>query len=76
MAETIIPSKGFLSNYPRVSLFSGRRRDWSSPDVGLINPTNNKLSSFFGSDRADMAWMAMTKTYISPPQTATLFPDD
>lgn len=57
-----IPNKRLISNYPRVSLFSGRRRDWTSPDKGLINLTSKNSLPLFRTDRADMAWMAMTKT--------------
>lgn len=46
----------------RVSLSSGRRQDWISPDGGIFTGRNKNDNIVFKTDRAEMAWMAMTKT--------------
>lgn len=51
-----------IENCKRVSLSSGRRQDWRSPDRGLFKGSHKNDNIVFKTDRAEMAWMAMTKT--------------
>ncbi len=50
-----------IANCKRVSLSSGRRQDWHSPDRGLFKGAHKNDNIVFKTDRAGMAWMAMTK---------------
>lgn len=51
-----------LTQYKRVSLSSGRKQDWRSPDDEIFSGRNKNDSVFFKTDRADMAWKAISES--------------
>ncbi|WP_370845774.1 LysR substrate-binding domain-containing protein [Parasutterella excrementihominis] len=51
-----------LTQYKRVSLSSGRKQDWRSPDDEIFSGRNKNESVFFKTDRADMAWKAISES--------------
>lgn len=51
-----------LTQYKRVSLSSGHKQDWRSPDDEIFSGRNKNESVFFKTDRADMAWKAISES--------------
>lgn len=51
-----------LAEFRRVSLSSGRKQDWLSPDDEIFSGRHKNSKVFFRTDRADMAWKAMTES--------------
>lgn len=70
-----------LTDFRRVSLSSGRKQDWLSPDDEIFSGRNKNSNIFFKTDRPDMAWQAMTKSDLflicttgSAATACTLYP--
>lgn len=71
-----------LAEFRRVSLSSGRKQDWLSPDDEIFSGRNKNSNIFFKTDRPDMAWKAMTESDLflicttgSADIACSLYPD-
>lgn len=51
-----------LTEFRRVSLSSGRKQDWLSPDDEIFSGRHKNLKIFFKTDRPDMAWKTIASS--------------